>query len=201
MPRLTPDDIPHTASTDHRILRRPAPLPNGAGAGAEISAWQDPPSQFRARDRAVAALIVGGTHGLTSLRQTGVDLLEALPKTENENDSEVLSSLVSIGLQRRELEQAREFARRATELQPDSGFASLNLALVLQNSGDEAGAERQLLHTIDLDPSLQPAWVNLVFLYEKQGRQADRIALLNRYLKWNPQNIWFRQLKAMLPQH
>jgi predicted CXXCH cytochrome family protein len=200
MARLTPDDIPHTASTDHRILRRPAPLPNDAGIRAEITAWQDPPAQFRARDLAVAALVIGGTHGLTALRQTGVDLLEALQKPARENDPEVLSSLVSIGLQRRELDQAREFARRATEVQPDSGFASLNLALVLQNSGDEVGAERQLLHTIDLDPSLQPAWVNLVFLYEKQGRQADRIALLNRYLKWSPQNIWFRQLKAMLPQ-
>jgi tetratricopeptide (TPR) repeat protein len=127
-------------------------------------------------------------------------LLEALPQREKENDPEVLSSLVSIRLQLRELEQAREFARRAAEVQPDSGFASLNLALALQNSGDDAGAERQLLHTIDLDPSLQPAWINLVFLYEKQGRQADRIAILDRYLKWNPQSIWFRQLKAMLPQ-
>ena len=148
----------------------------------------------------MAALVIGGTHGLGTLRDTGVQLLEALPQREKENDPEVLSSLVSIRLQLREMEQAREFARRATEVQPDSGFASLNLALALQNSGDDAGAERQLLHTIDLDPSLQPAWINLVFLYEKLGRQADRIALLDRYLKWNPQNIWFRQLKAMLPQ-
>jgi predicted CXXCH cytochrome family protein len=200
MPRLTPEDIPHTASTDHRILRRPAPLPNGGTSEADITAWQDPPLQFRARDRAVAALAIGGTHGLGTLRETGVNLLEALPQSTKENDPQVLSSLVSIRLQLREMEQAREYARRATEVQPDSGFASLNLALALQNSGDDAGAERQLLHTIDLDPSLQPAWVNLVFLYEKQGRQAERTALLNRYLKWSPQNIWFRQLKAMLPQ-
>jgi hypothetical protein len=201
MPRLTPEDIPHMASTDHRILRRPAPLPNGEKAGAEITAWQDPPAQYRARDMAVASLLIGGTRGLTSLRESGVHLLEALPPPEKENDPDVLSSLISIRLQLREMEQAREFARRGTELRPDSGFASLNLALALQNSGDDTGAERQLLHTIDLDPSLQPAWVNLVFLYEKQGRQADRIALIDRYLKWNPQNIWFRQLKAMLPQH
>jgi tetratricopeptide (TPR) repeat protein len=196
MPRLTPDDIPHTASTDHRILRRPAPLPNGENAGAEISAWQDPPSQFRGRDLAVASLVVGGTHGLSSLRDTGVTLLEALPQREKENDPVVLSSLVSVRLQRREPQQAQEFARRLIQTQPDSGFASLNLALALQNSGDEAGAERQLLHTIDLDPSLQPAFVNLMSLYEKQGRESDRIAILDRYLRWNPQNIWARQLKA-----
>ena len=201
MARLTPNDIPHTASTDHRILRRPAPLDNGDSAGAEIAAWQDPPAQFRARDLAVASLIVGGTHGLNSLRETGVQLLEALPQPEKENDPIVISSLISIRLQRREMEQARELARKLTEVQPDSGFAALNLALALENSGDDAGAEKQLLHTIDLDPSLQAAWVNLVFLYEKQGRQAERAALLDRYLKWNPQNIWFRQLKGMLPPH
>ena len=72
-------------------------------------------------------------------------------------------------------------ARRATELQPDSGFASLSLAIALQNSGDDSGAERQFLHTIDLDPSLQPAWVNLVFLYEKEGKQAEKLAILENY--------------------
>lgn len=199
MPRLTPEDIPHSASTDHRILRRPAPLPNGENAEIDISAWQQPPAQFRARDRAVASLVIGGTHGLSALRDTAVKLIEALPQSEKDNDAAVLSSLASIKLQRREPEEAQQFARRATQVQPDSGFASLTLAIALQNGGDDAGAERQFLHTIDLDPSLQPAWVNLVFLYEKQGRQADRAVILDRYLKWNPQSIWIRQLKAMQP--
>lgn len=200
MPRLRPEDIPHMASTDHRILRRPAPLPVGENAQVRISAWQEPPQQFRARDLAVASLIIGGTHGLQPLHDTGAKLIEALPQAEKENDAAVLSSLVSVRLQRRELAEARDLARRAAELQPDSGFASLSLAIAIENGGDDAGAERQYLHTIELDPSLQPAWVNLVFLYEKQDRQAEKIALLDRYLKWNPQNIWFRQLKAMLPK-
>jgi predicted CXXCH cytochrome family protein len=200
MPRLAPEDIPHTASTDHRILRRAAPLPNAEGAGATISAWQEPPPPFRDRDLALATMVVGGTRGLSSLRDAGVRLLEALPQSEKENDPAVLSALVSIRLQRGEPGQAQEFARRATQTQPDSGFASLNLALALQNSGDHAGAERQLQHTIDLDPSLQSAWVNLVFLYKEQGRQSDRTALMDRYLRWNPQNIWFRQLKSMLSE-
>jgi Flp pilus assembly protein TadD len=150
---------------------------------------------------AVATLLIGGTHGLTLLHDAGVKLLEALPQPEKDHDPAVLSSLISVRLQNRELGQATELARRATELQPDSGFASLSLAIALQNSGDDSGAERQFLHTIELDPSLQPAWVNLVFLYEKEGKQAEKLAILDRYLKWNPQNIWFRQLKAILPTH
>jgi len=200
MPRLSADDIPHTASTDHRILRSPAPLPNGDTVGAEVSAWQDPPARFRARDLAVATLVIGGTHGITSLHDNGTKLLEALPAEQRDRDPAVLSSLVSVGLQRREWEQAKAYAVRTAEIQPDSGLSSLSLAIVLQNSGDDAGAERQLLHTIDLDPSLQPAWVNLSFLYKQLGREHDRVELLNRYLKWNPQSIWLRQLKAMLTE-
>lgn len=200
MPRLTPNDIPHAASTDHRILRRPAPLPTSDNPMVELTAWQPPPAQFRDRDQALAALIVGGTHGLQSLHDKGAALLEALPQAVKDNDPAVLSGLVSVRLQRREPEQALAFARRALEVQPDSGFSALSLSIALQNSGDEAGAEKMLLHTIDLDPSLQAAWINLAFLYERQGRQPDRIALLNRYLEWNPQSVWFRQLKNMLSQ-
>jgi predicted CXXCH cytochrome family protein len=198
MPRLSPEDIPHTASTDHRILRRPAPLETGESAGAEITAWQEPPPEYRARDLAVAAVVIGGTHGLSSLRDTGVRLLEALPQSEKESDPAVVASLVSVRLNRQEPDRAQVLARRETQLQPDSSFASLNLAIALQNAGDRAAAERQYLHTIELDPSLDGAWINLAYLYEKQGRQADKIALLDRYLRWNPQNIWFRQLKATL---
>src|ERR1039457_793970 len=94
MPRLTPDDIPHAASTDHHILGRPSPLPHPENAKAELSAWQAPPGQFRGRDLALAGLVIGGTHGLTSLRDTGVKLLEALPPSEKESDPAVLSGLV-----------------------------------------------------------------------------------------------------------
>jgi len=202
MPRLSPDDIPHAASTDHRILRRPAPLMNPNAGEPEISAWQDPPAELRNRDMAVAGMVIGATHGLAPIRDKAIKLLEDLPQDVKNNDPAVLSSLIAIAFQQREGEKAKALARRATEVQPDSAFASLNLALALENGGDNAAAERQYLHTIDLDPSLQGAWTNLVLMYDRTGRQADKAALLNRYLQWNPQSIWFRQLKALnTPEH
>jgi predicted CXXCH cytochrome family protein len=198
MPRLTPDDIPHTASTDHRIVRRPAPLPEGNAARAELTLWQDPPAEYRARDLAVGALTIGGLKNLPQLRAEGVKMLEALPDREKENDPAVLSSLVTVHLKDRDTEGAKQWALKAVKLQPDSAFASLNLAFAFEDGHEDDAAEQQLLATIDLDPSLTQAWTNLTFLYEKQKRDADRMALLDRYLKWNPQNIWFRQLKAIL---
>ena len=35
---------------------------------------------------------------------------------------------------------------------------------------------------------------------ERNFSEADKIALLDRYLRWNPQSIWFRQLKAMMSE-
>jgi len=198
MPRLKPDDIPHTASTDHRIVRRPAPLVEGNAASAELTLWQDPPAEYRARDMAVGALTIGGLKNLPVLRADGARMLEALPDKEKENDPVVLSSLVTVHLKDRDAEGAKKWALKAVKLQPDSAFASLNLAFALRDGHEEEAAEQQLLATIDLDPSLTQAWTNLTFLYEKQKRDADRMALLDRFLKWNPQNIWFRQLKAIL---
>src|SRR5579872_4799845 len=199
--------LPHAASDSRRHsalgFDRPSHPPSAgsswerSASDSEIVVWQDPPSQVRERDLAVASLVIGAKRGLTALRDQGVKLIEALPQEVKDNDPAILSSLVSIRMQRREPEKALAAARRALEVQPDSGFASLSLAIALQNSGDEAVAERQFLHTIDLDPSLDAAWTNLAFLYDRQGRKADRIALLDRYLKWNPQSIWFHQLKTM----
>jgi len=197
MPRLSPDDIPHAASTDHRILRRPAPLLNANTGEPEISAWQEPPAQYRQRDLAVAGMIVGSQHALAPVRDKAVKLLESLPEDLKNNDPAVISSLIAIRFQQREGDKAKALARRATEVQPDSGFASLNLALALENAGDNAASEKQYLHTIDLDPSLQGAWTNLVFMYDRMGRQADKSALIKRFLQWNPESIWFRQLRAM----
>jgi len=197
MPRLSADDIPHAATTDHRILRVAAPLPNGDAVGAEVSAWQEPPAPFRSRDLGMAAVVIGGTRGIASMHDSGIKILESLPAEQRDHDPQVLSALVSSALQQRDLDQAKTLARQAAELQPDSGFASLSLAIVLENSGDDRGAERQLLHTIDLDPSLQAPWMNLAFLYKRLGRERDQMALLDRYLKWNPQSIWLRQLKSM----
>jgi hypothetical protein len=197
MPRLAPEDIPHSASTDHRILRRPESPANIQDVEV-LKPWKEPPPAVRERDQALGEIVVGFKEGLPPLQESGIRLLDQLSAAQLQNDPVALSALVAINLRRQRPQQALTMARLGIEKQPDSGRAALNLALALEQTGDSDGAERELLHATNIDPSLELAWINLAKLYQKQGRRSGMIALIDHYLEWNPQSIMFRRQKAML---
>src|SRR5581483_1234789 len=197
MPRLTPTDIAHTASTDHRILRRPAPPDTVANAGYEgLKVWREPPAPFRARDLALATLIASVR--FPALRDEGIELLEELPRATVANDAPVLYALAGAeGLENRP-EAALALARAAAAKNPTSAAAAYRLSLGLRRARDTAGAERELRRAVDLDPSLREAWMDLVMLYDRQGRADEKMATMNRFLAWNPQDMVFRLEKARI---
>ena len=82
--------------------------------------------------------------------------------------------------------------RQAAERQPRDSVYAFYLGLALDKSNDVAGAEQQLSHAIELDPSRKEAYIALCTIYGKQGRLRDIAAAIDRYLKWNPQSISFR---------
>jgi hypothetical protein len=43
-----------------------------------------------------------------------------------------------------------------------------------------------------LDPSLTRSYAELAILYDGEGRQQESMAIIDRFLKWNPQTIQFR---------
>jgi Flp pilus assembly protein TadD len=198
MPRLAADDIPHTASTDHRILRRPEPPDSGNFSPDALVAWSEPPAQFKDRDLAMADLLVSVKYRSNVLRDSGSKLLNGIVIARDERDSTLLSALAGNALERKNQEQGVALARQAVESAPDSGHAALILAIALRQSGDAAGAEREYRHATELDPSSKQAWIELAMLYGSQGRMDDVMAVFDRYLAWNPQSILFRQQKAKL---
>jgi predicted CXXCH cytochrome family protein len=198
MPRLAADDIPHTASTDHRILRRPEPPDSGNFSPDALVAWSEPPAQFKDRDLALADLLVSVKYRSNVLRDSGSKLLNGIVIARDEKDSTLLSALAGNALERKNQEQGVALARQAVESAPDSGHAALILAIALRQSGDAAGAEREYRHATELDPSSKQAWIELAMLYGSQGRMDDVMAVFDRYLAWNPQSILFRQQKAKL---
>ena len=75
---------------------------------------------------------------------------------------------------------------------PRSATFARNYSRALKRAGNLVEAESELLRAIDLDPSLMQAYADLAVLYDGEGRQAESIAAIDRFLKWNPQNIQFR---------
>ncbi len=201
MPRVSPSDIAHMAITDHRILRSSSESRVDTATGSQsLSAWAPPPEQFRARDLGLAELEFGSRIQQESTAADGAKLLDEIPQAQQNDDPAVLSARSAAFLSKGNVEQALSLSRRAVEKSPNSALYAVYLSMALDRKGDLAEAERQLNRAIDLDPSLQEAYVHLVDIYSREGSIAKQREAIDRYLRWNPQSIWFRLAKAALPE-
>jgi Flp pilus assembly protein TadD len=200
MPSTPTTNVTHAALTDHRILRRPLnaakDAANKQSAPPTIAAWREPPREFRDRDLALAEILAAISKNQPSLEQEGSRLLEALPAIQRDGDFDVLSALEGLSLQRGDLVSATQLGRRAAELRPESAKAAMNLGIVFERSGDAVEAEREFRRAIELDISLKPAYQHLAILHGSQRRTQPMLDVIDRFLKWNPQDIMFRLQKA-----
>jgi predicted CXXCH cytochrome family protein len=191
MPGRPANSIAHLAMTDHRIRRPNAASIPYQGADA-IIAWREPPAEFRQRDLALAGLQISSREKLSAIMRQSMKLLEALPEAQQNSDPDVLSSLEVAFLDSSPPDKAVALSRWAVESMPKSATFALNYGLALKRAGDLKQAEREFLRSIDLDPSLMRSYAELAVLYDSEGRQADSMATIDRFLKWNPQTIQFR---------
>jgi predicted CXXCH cytochrome family protein len=208
MPSTPTTNVTHAALTDHRILRRRLQEPPGSAQDAgeqtgkeqsvspRVVAWREPPREFRNRDLALAEILAAVSQNQPSLKEEGSRLLEGLPLEQRDGDFEVLSAAEGLSLQHGDLPTALQLGRRSVALRPQSAKAAMNLGIVLQRSGDATEAERQFRRAIELDISLKPAYLYLAILYGSQGRTQEMMDMIDRFLKWNPQDIMFRLQKA-----
>jgi hypothetical protein len=189
MPRLS-SEYAHVAVTDHRIVRRPHVAMASEGM-KKLAAWVEPPAEFRQRDLALAGLIAGFKQGIPSVGQDALHRLKTIPGAKMAEDPALLAAacdaLVTVNL-----------CRQAAEKQPESADRALALGKGLALSGDTAGAEQQFVNATRFDPSLKRAYLELWTLYDGQHRIGEMRETTEQYLNWNPRNILFRRLKAIL---
>jgi Tetratricopeptide repeat len=190
MPARAVTNIAHVATTDHRIQR---PRANGSKEPGpdKVVAWRDPAPELRQRDLGLAQLQISLERRLQELAKEAFEMLRTLPAEQLGKDAEALSTIETITLTS-DPARAVPLARRVVELKPQCASCAVSLGLALEQSGNHQEAEQQLLRAIDLDPSLMEAYAQLAKLYDEQKRTADAADTINRFLKWNPQNIQFR---------
>ncbi len=193
MPRGPTTDIPHAARTDHRILRRPT---TASVQPAAIKVWRAGPAEWRDRNLGLAEVFAGVTNSLPQLTEEGWQNLNAIP--EENRDASVLSDFEGLAVQNQNLEEAVRVGRRIVELQPQSAKAAMNFGIVLKRSQRAGDAEREFKRAISLDPSLKQAYLELVGMYAELGRREDVKSTVDRYLKFNPQDILFRVQRQRL---
>ena len=199
MPRRAPTDVAHAALTDHRILVKPKEGADSSAAPEGLKAWREPPSDVQSRDLAVADLRASATVGLAALGSEAGELLKNLPAGQRDNDPVVMAAFGDLNLSQGNTAAALPFFRRASELEPSSGQYAMFFGIALKQT-DPAGATHELRRAIELDSSLERAYLELSALYGMEGRANDALEVLNTYLKWNPRSILVRLTKEGLAQ-
>ncbi len=197
MPRLSPKDVAHSATTDHRIMARPE-QPGSGGPSDAVRAWHEPAAGLKLRNLGLAELEASALPGLHSLGDVGGSLLQQLPATQLDSDPVVLAALGDTALSGGRLEESEALFRRATQLAPTHAEYAMYLGIVLKQKGDLTEAARMLESSMEIDVSLQRAYLELSALYSKQGETREATDVLNRYLKWNPRNILVRSMLESL---
>jgi Flp pilus assembly protein TadD len=197
MPTGPTTNIPHAALTDHRLRKRPE-LADGDSGPLRISAWREGDPSLQTRNLALAEIFIGISKRAQAIGEDGLQLLEKLPSDQVNNDPAVLSDMEGLAMEAQDLPTALEMGRRSVELQPNSAKAAMNYGLVMKRSGDLAGAEREIARATQLDPALKQAFLELTMLYVAEQKPSDALATMDRYLKFNPQDILFRLQRAKL---
>ncbi len=192
MPATTKVTISHASHTDHRILRNPATYKEPAQK-PKLVAWREPAEPFRQRNLGLAELQLSPVE-YPELWRDGASLLSSLDPEKLKSDAEVDYALEDYFYRTGDTARAVEFGGRSVELNPRSADTALAFARVLQTSGESTEAEEQYMRAIKLDPSLKEAYGRLAMTYAKQHRSEDAAKTLDRYLQWNPNEIFFHEM-------
>ncbi|MBC8036966.1 MAG: tetratricopeptide repeat protein [Rhizobiales bacterium] len=188
MPRLPAIGVPHSATTSHLIERAPR-LDGDVAAVKQLDAW---PRDGSKRSSALAKRNLGLANHAIGQRDANVQLLgrafALLSETQKEfsADSDVLSALGLMLLQKSVPGAALRLFSEAARLEPKFGRHHLNRAIALLATGNTREAEAELEKAIALEPSLREAYVVLAGIYHQRGRVKDSRRVLESW------NLFFR---------
>lgn len=192
MPRLHPADVAHSATTDHRIVRRAQPDALPAHTPALLSAWREPDAAIAQRDLGLA-YFEWATRQLDSEKiRRAYELLSQLPPAAR--DGPVLAGLGSILLPQGEHSLSARLFAQAARLDPNNAGCAYGLGMAHQSAGNLAAAVEDLRRSIRLDPSQPDAYLALARVYGALGQTAKQQEAIRAYLRFMPQNLTMRSV-------
>jgi tetratricopeptide (TPR) repeat protein len=193
MQRQPARDGGHTAFTDHRIRKRPAPSPKPDSSPLRLAAWHEPAESLVARNLGLAYITVGERDQSASRMDAGFRILsesyDALSK-----DPAVLTALGLVLIRKNRPVEAAKLYEQALALQPGYAPYHINVATAWNQAGDSAKAILHLEKAIDMDPSLETAYRKLGEIYSQKKEPDNVRKILQRYLKFMPDNVTLQYL-------
>lgn len=104
----------------------------------------------------------------------------------------------TLAYERGNLEKAREYFRRAAELDRESALAHFNLGSVLEELGELDAAREHLHQAVRLDPNYPDAHYNLAYVCEKLRAFPEAREHWQTYVQLDPHGQWNGYARARL---
>lgn len=192
MQRLTAENIPHVAWTDHRILRVPKALDasDALQAGMTLKAIFSP--QATPRDQAMA-YYRAFMEGDRSFEDTAWNQLHQL-EPSIQNDKAALDALGNLAAGRRDFVTAQRSFERVLQLDPVDATALSNLGVLLARQGRIMDSETLLQKTFELNQDLPGPAMNLARVLCAQGKHEAAVQTLKIVLSYNPGQEYLKKL-------
>jgi hypothetical protein len=193
MPHLHPADVAHSATTDHRIVRRAQPEMRSLREPALLRAWREPDAAVAPRDLGLA-YFEWATRQLDPEKiRRAYQSLSQLPPAAR--DAPVLAALGSILMPQGEHSLAVRLFAQAAQLDPANASYAYGLGMAHESTGNLAAAVDDLRRSIRLDPSQPDAYMALARVFEALGQTAQQQEAIRAYLHFMPQNLTFRSIE------
>ena len=183
MPRLSANNVPHAALTDHEILRKPRKQSASPGA-RRLTAWREPPAGLRERNFGLASIEMGERYQYGSAMQEGLALLTAVQKGFPD-DTEVMSAMARARYGERRFTESVALLEAAIAREPDRADHHLYLGSAYAALGRTSEAIKRFERAIELDPGREDAYRNLATLFDtmkRPERAKDIIRNLDEFL-------------------
>ena len=189
MPRRQTKDGGHTAFTDHRIARVPAP--GSSTPRRKLVAWREPPAAVAGRNLGLANVLVGERDESAFQMDAGFRQLTGVYESRPD-DAAVLTSLGLVILRKGRATEAAQLYERAVALEPNYAPYRINAATAWKEAGDIAKAISHLEMAIQMDPSLELAYRKLGEIYSRTNQPEKARQVFERYLRFMPGNVTAR---------
>ena len=116
----------------------------------------------------------------------------------NPTDDQAYFNLGNAYLLSRQFSEAQQTIAKGLERRPNSAFGKFLLGTVCSRVGDRPHAERLLRESLELDPSMSKARLELVNLYVQENRNSDAITELRAFLKAEPMDPFAPKAQQVL---
>ena len=158
------------ALSDGRLAAFAGDIPTATAKFSEARALRpwDVDTTITAAESLTARLDKDDPNALQPALEFSTDALQLAPDSLAAAKASVTAHLAA-----GDLVNARTTLEHFTQFMPNQPWIAHRLAVVTLLEGDLAGAEKQLLHAIELNETNADPWLTLAYVYSQQGRDLE----------------------------